>query len=160
MVNNVIDHSDADKMWIYIGQNALGTRVNIRDNGIGIFKKISDYYEYETLDDAIISLFKGKLTTDRQKHSGEGIFFTSRVMDCFGAISSNKMFVQEHTREELDDLAVDNYSPKIKSFKDEKGTLVVMMLANETNRSLKEVFDMYTGADGGFTVTSIPMKRI
>lgn len=160
MVNNAIDHSNADKMWIYIGQNALSTWVNIYDNGIGIFKKISDYYKYETLDDAIISLFKGKLTTDKQNHSGEGIFFTSRVMNCFGAISSNRMFSQEYTHEELNHLDVGKYSPKIESYKNKKGTLIVMVLTNETNRSLKEVFDMYSDVDGGFTVTKIPMKKI
>lgn len=160
MVNNVIDHSNADKMRIFIGQNALSTWVNIYDNGIGIFKKISDYYKYETLDDAVLSLFKGKLTTDKQNHSGEGIFFTSKVMDCFGAISSNKLFSQEHTHETLNDLDIGNYSPIIESYKNTKGTLIVMALTNETNRTLKEVFDMYSGVDSGFTVTSIPMKRI
>lgn len=160
MVNNAIDHSDARKMKIYIGQNALSTWVNILDNGIGIFKKISDYYNYETLDDAIISLFKGKLTTDNQNHSGEGIFFTSKAMDYFGAISSNRLFEQSHTHEKLRALDVGNYSPKIESYKDWKGTLIVMALTNEAKRTLKEVFDMYSSVDGGFTVTSIPMNRI
>lgn len=160
MVNNVIDHSEAKNLEIYIGQDALNTWVNIIDDGIGIFKKISEYYHYNDLEDAMVSLFKGKLTTDNENHSGEGIFFTSRVMDWFGAISSNKLFLQEHTHESVRDLGDGSYSKKIESFKNSKGTVIVMVLTNDTNRTLKEVFDMYSSVDGGFTITNIPMKRI
>lgn len=62
------------------------------DNRIGIFKKIKEYYNYETLDDVISELFKGKLTTDSKNHTGEGIFFTSRLMDIFVVVSSKKYF--------------------------------------------------------------------
>ena len=126
----------------------------------GTYTIETDYYEYKELDDAIINLFKGKLTTDKENHSGEGIFFTSRVMDCFGAISSNKLFIQEHTHESLSSLGVEKHSGKIDSYKNVQGTLIVMALTNDTNRTLKEVFDMYSSVDGGFTTTSIPMKRI
>lgn len=158
MVNNVIDHSEADKLKIYIGQNALATWVNIYDNGVGIFEKIKKFYNYSVIDDAIISLFKGKLTTDKDNHSGEGIFFTSHIMDHFGVISSNKVFSQNNTSESLSNL--EETSSKMQSYKDAKGTLVIMSLVNDTNRSLKEVFDMYSNDDGGFTITNIPMKRI
>lgn len=158
MVNNVIDHSEATELRIYIGQNALCTWVNIYDNGIGIFEKIKNFYNYSSIDDAIVSLFKGKLTTDNENHSGEGIFFTSRVMDHFGALSSNKMFSQNNTLESLRDL--EHSSPKMQRYKDKPGTLIIMGLVNESNRLLKEVFDMYASVDGGFTITNIPMKRI
>lgn len=158
MVNNVIDHSDAEKLKIYIGQNALCTWVNIYDDGVGIFEKIKKYYQYSSIDDAIVSLFKGKLTTDHENHSGEGIFFTSRVMDHFGALSSNRMFSQNNTLESLLDL--EHTSSSMQRYKDKPGTLIIMGLVNESNRSLKEVFDMYSSVDGGFTITNIPMKRI
>ena len=158
MVNNAIDHSEAEELRIFIGQNALCTWVNIYDNGVGIFEKIKNYYHYSLLDDAIVSLFKGKLTTDKENHSGEGIFFTSRVMDHFGALSSNKIFSQNNTLESLLDL--EHSSAKMRRYKDKPGTLIIMGLVNESNRSLKEVFDMYSSVDGGFTITNIPMKRI
>ena len=160
MVNNVLEHSESKEMIIYIGQNELCTWVNIIDTGVGIFKKIADYYQYETLDDAIISLFKGKLTTDKENHSGEGIFFTSRVMDHFGALSSNKLFEQKCRSENLRNIESIKYSKTIESYRDKAGTVIVMVLTNDTNRSIKEVFDMYSDVDGGFTTTSIPMKMI
>ena len=104
-----------------------------------------------------MSLFKGKLTTDNENHSGEGIFFTSRVMDHFGALSSNRMFSQDNTLESLLDL--EHTSSSMQRYKDKPGTLIIMGLVNESNRSLKEVFDMYSSVDGGFTITNIPMKK-
>lgn len=160
MVNNVLDHSEAKELQVYIGQNALSTWVNVIDDGIGIFKKIADFYEYESLDDAIISLFKGKLTTDKENHSGEGIFFTSRVMDHFGALSSNKLFQQNNRYENLLDLENTVVPKRTSRFKDRKGTVVVMSIVNDADRTLKEVFDMYSSVDGGFTITNIPMKMI
>ncbi|MGN0377301.1 MAG: STAS-like domain-containing protein [Suilimivivens sp.] len=154
MFNNVIDHSAAESVEIFISQNALYTWVNIIDNGIGIFKKIADYYNYSDLDEAILSLFKGKLTTDKDNHSGEGIFFTSRVMDHFGAISDNKCFSQDNTLQMIKDLTDQQ------KMKNKKGTQIIMALSNDTTRTLKEVFDMYADVDGGFTITQIPIKHI
>lgn len=37
---------------------------------------------------ALFELAKGKLTTDPSKHTGEGVFFTSRMFDSF-EISAN-----------------------------------------------------------------------
>lgn len=159
MVNNAIEHADAKKLGIYIGQNALYTWVNIIDDGIGIFKKIAEYYNYKSLDDAILSLFKGKLTTDKENHSGEGIFFTSKVMDHFGAISAGKMFSQNNTYERLNNLEGIKENG-IDRLKKRPGTLIVMGLSNNVNRTLKEVFDMYSTVDGGFDTTKIPMRQI
>lgn len=158
MFNNVIDHSNAEKVIVSINQNALYTWVNISDNGIGIFRKIADFYHYDNLDDAIFSLFKGKLTTDSRNHSGEGIFFTSKVMDHFGAISDCKIFSQDNTKEIVADLA--NATPTFQKMQDRKGTLIIMALANDTPRTLKEIFDMYSDDDGGFSITQIPIKHI
>ena len=160
MVNNVLDHSEAEQLTIYIAQNELYTWVNIVDDGIGIFKKIADYYDYHTLDDAIISLFKGKLTTDSENHSGEGIFFTSRVMDHYAAISGNKIFSQNNTSDKIYDIEESGNTSSFQKYKDAKGTIIVMGLTNHTQKTLREVFDMYSNDDGGFTITSIPMKMV
>ena len=40
------------------------------------------------------------------------------------------------------------------------GTCVFMSLSNFTNRSAREVFDLYSDVDGGFTTTRIPLKNI
>ncbi len=161
MVNNVLEHSKANVMLITFQQNALYTWVNIMDNGVGIFEKIAQYYKYTNLDDAILNLFKGKLTTDEKNHSGEGIFFTSKAMDHFSAISSNKIFCQDNTHEECKDLKKEKTMNDIwEILEDKPGTVIVMVLSNTVDRTLKEVFDMYSSVDGGFTTTKIPIKQI
>ena len=65
------------------------------DYGVGIFKKIQDYFGYNSIDDAINELFKGKITTDTDNHSGEGIFFTSRLMDQFDEVELDFKDVEE-----------------------------------------------------------------
>lgn len=150
MVNNVIDHSNANLLDIYIVKNFLKTTVFISDDGIGIFEKIRKYFNLSSLDDAICELFKGKLTTDKENHSGEGIFFSSKLMDDFAILSSDKIF------------EADEFDKSIITMLDtpEIGTFVVMELSNNTQKTCKEIFDKFSDVNGGFTKTVIPLKNI
>lgn len=157
MMNNAIDHSNAEKVVISVFQNFLSTTIFIEDNGIGIFRKIKEFYHYAYLDDAVNELFKGKLTTDSAHHSGEGIFFTSRVLDRFAAISDGKIFTHDKYYDLLTDL--EDIS-SMKQWKDQPGTRIYMELSNCSKKILREVFDMFSDVDGGFTKTKIPIKNI
>ena len=150
MVNNVIDHSEAENMYVVIRQNYLTTSVIITDDGIGIFEKIKNHFSLPDKDAAICELFKGKLTTDKQRHSGEGIFFSSKMMDLFLIYSSGKIFTTSKYENEIV-LDVDECI---------SGTRVFMSLSNFSNKSACEVFDLYSNVDGGFTKTKIPMKNV
>lgn len=158
MINNVLDHSEASKVTIYIAQDYMYTTIIIDDNGIGIFNKIKSYYHFPTIEDAIMELFKGKLTTDKAHHSGEGIFFSSRIMDVFAAVSSEKIF--SHT--EFNDLVEDlKEYPALNSSEQYKvGTVILMKLSNHSNKSTGEIMDQYANVDGGFIRTIIPIKNI
>ena len=150
MVNNVIDHSNAEQMHVIVDQNYLQTSVLIIDDGIGIFEKIKNHFSLLSLDEAICELFKGKLTTDADNHSGEGIFFTSKMMDNFFISSSGKIFTtSKYNNDNIIDM-------------DESvsGTCVFMSLSNFTQKTAIEVFDLYSDVDGGFTTTRIPLKNI
>lgn len=151
MINNVMDHSGASDVKIIIEQDYLNTNVIIADNGVGIFKKIKEYFKFVSLDEAICELFKGKLTTDSQNHSGEGIFFTSKMMDDFFIVSSGKIFTNnKYGNSKVISIAAENV----------QGTCVIMNLSNFTHKNPQEVFDLYANADGGFVKTRIPMKNI
>lgn len=157
MMNNAIDHSEAEGVRLLVSQTYMNTSITLVDNGIGIFRKIKEYYNYENLDDAVNELFKGKLTTDSQNHSGEGIFFTSRILDRFAAISDGKVFTHdkyEDRHRNMEDM------PTRLNWKDYKGTIIYMRLSNFSNKLLKEVFDMFSDVDGGFTKTNISIKNI
>lgn len=151
MINNVMDHSFAEHANISISQNALSTCVWIYDDGIGIFRKIKDYFQFASIDEAICELFKGKLTTDTANHSGEGIFFSSRLMDNFFIISSGKIF----TNNRYDDSRIISIASENQS-----GTCVMMELSNFSHKTAKDVFDNFANDTGGFVKTRLPLKNI
>lgn len=151
MINNVMDHSFAENVQILIIQDYLKTMVVIADDGIGIFKKIRDHFGFDTMDEAICELFKGKLTTDSENHSGEGIFFSSKMMDNFIIFSGGKVFTNNK---------YDNSITADISLLNGEGTCVLMSLSNYTHKKPQEVFDLYADVDGGFEKTKLPMKNI
>ncbi len=164
IMNNAIEHSSADTICCLFNRNNINVSIYITDDGIGIFNKIKQYIsETEgknvTIDDTIIGLFTGKFTTDASSHSGEGIFFSSRAMDKFNIISSGRMFIHDsYDMNIANDLsASDDTASKYLSGK--KGTMVNLLLANDTKRELREVFDMFSTVDKGFYKTQIPVKN-
>ena len=151
MINNVMDHSAATNVRIIIEQDYVKTSVMLFDNGVGIFNKIKEYFNLSSIEEAICELFKGKLTTDAENHSGEGIFFSSKLMDNFFIASSGKIFTNnKYDDSRVHDLALVN----------PKGTCVFMELSNFSHKEAKEVFDEYANIDGGFVKTKIPLKNI
>lgn len=151
MINNVIDHSFAENVTVLISQDYSNTNVAIIDNGIGIFKKIKEHFNFPTIDEAICELFKGKLTTDSKNHSGEGIFFTSKLMDEFFILSDGKIFTSNK---------FDNGFTVDFGIKDVTGTCVYMSLSNYTHKKPQDIFNEYSNVDGGFTKTRIPLRNI
>ena len=157
MMNNAIDHANADQVEIIFQRNILNTTIIISDNGIGIFKNIKDYFHLNTYEDAIEQLFKGKLTTDASHHSGEGIFFTSRMLDQFGAASDGLIF----SHDQYDDIANELKKPAvIPDWNTRAGTIIYMKLSNNSKRNSVDIFDRYANVESGFTRTHIPLKNL
>ena len=150
MFNNVIDHSAASETTITVKVSCYDTVVILTDNGVGAFEKIRHHFGYEDYDDAIRSLFAGKLTTDSGSHSGEGIFFTSQAFDMFALTANGRFF----SRTDYDPNGTNGVGLQA------DGTTVLMRLSNESNLLLKDVFDKYADVDGGFTRTMIPVARL
>jgi anti-sigma regulatory factor (Ser/Thr protein kinase) len=151
IINNARDHSGGTEIIIRIAKTAINTEMYISDNGVGIFKKIQQALNLSDERYAILELSKGKLTTDPERHTGEGIFFTSRMFDTFGIGSGQVYFGHAFGKEEdwiLNDV----------TFKG-GGTIVLMRLSNHTARTVKKIFDQYTSAeDYGFNKTVVPVR--
>ncbi len=148
MFNNAIDHSGGRYINVKILVNPIDTTMFIYDNGIGIFRNIKNKCGLLNEREAILELSKGKLTTDKKRHSGEGVFFTSRAFDGFYIFSYGIGF--SHNRD-IDILAEDNIG-------DCPGTCVVMRIANNSDKILSDVFDSFSGDDYGFDKTIIPIE--
>lgn len=150
MLNNAIDHSDGERVYIKVAKTAANTQIMLIDDGVGIFRKIQT--AMNLLDDrhAILELAKGKLTTDPKRHTGQGIFFTSRLLDSFDILSRGVHFT--HTFGDAEDWIFERPEST-------DGTAVFMKLNNHSARTDKQIFDQYSsGEDYGFTKTVVPVR--
>src|SRR5699024_11137016 len=87
MVNNVIDHSEGRHLDVIVRRDAEQVALWAVDDGIGIFRKITRALNLPDERLALLELSKGKFTTDPRNHTGEGVFFTSRMFDQFQIMS-------------------------------------------------------------------------
>ena len=150
MVNNAIDHSESSWLMVVLRRRPSSTRVLVIDGGVGIFRKIKAAFNLEDETQAILELSKGKLTTDPDRHSGQGIFFTSRMLDEFSILSHGAYFSHQATRPA--DWIVHADDPA-------SSTMVTMALDNNADRTLKEVFDQYSSGDNyDFSKTVVPLR--
>lgn len=134
MLNNAKDHSGAPEVTVRLEQTIAELSFIVQDEGVGIFRKIKEDCRLDNERHAILDLVKGRLTTDPEHHTGEGIFFTSRVFDLFIILSGSLSLV--HRREGADWL-IDDAKPL-------SGTSVAMKIRPTSTHTIKEVFDRYS----------------
>lgn len=149
IVNNAIDHSEGTELIILLRRTYKTINLSIFDNGVGIFVKLQRELNLDDQLHAILELSKGKLTTDPVHHTGEGIFFASRVFDRF-SIMSGKLFFT-HLESDNDWLLEDQADLH-------KGTAVTMLINTKSTRTTKQVFDRFSvDGDYGFSKTHVPV---
>jgi STAS-like domain of unknown function (DUF4325) len=149
MLNNAKDHSGGSSILVKVSKTAVSTEMMIADNGIGIFKKIQEAFNLPDQRYAILELAKGKLTTDPSRHTGEGVFFSSRMFDQFAIGADQTYYGHQFGKDEDWVLSWSN-----------TGTSVFMELSNHTARTTKKIFDEYASPDDdyGFNKTVVPVK--
>lgn len=152
MLNNAIDHSGGQQATVSVERNLVDITINITDDGEGIFKHIARIMGLNDARESILELSKGKLTTDPDNHSGQGIFFSSRAFDEFYIASGDLFFSHKDG---------DNHDWHLHREKDRPGTSVNMQIALNGTRTLRSVFDAFTGTeeeDFAFNKTVVPIK--
>ena len=151
MMNNALEHSRATAIVCVVSRSRLCTIIGILDNGVGIFRRIQQDQkdkggEIPTAAEAASMLYAGGYTSDPENHAGEGIFFTSRLMDHFVIRSDYQFFT----------LSDDEDEEGGERF---RGTAVQMALNNDTLRELSIVMNRYIDPEDGFVHTEIPVAR-
>jgi biotin operon repressor/anti-sigma regulatory factor (Ser/Thr protein kinase) len=133
MLNNAIDHSQSDKCQVEVIVDEFNFQFRIRDYGMGVFFSIYDKYKLTDENSAVGELIKGKTTTMREKHTGEGIFFTSKVAD--------KMFFRSHRIK----LFFDNQKNDIfiEEMKNIRGTEVFFIVKKRSRKKLEDIFSIF-----------------
>jgi anti-sigma regulatory factor (Ser/Thr protein kinase) len=148
MLNNAIEHSESSRIEVVIKNDDHIISFKVIDEGIGIFVNIARKFNLEMETQAIRELLKGKLTTARSAHSGEGIFFTSKAADHFFIHSSDKKLI-------FNNVIHDQY---IKKSPFVKGTKVGFSIETESIRMLNEIFKRYTDNSYEFKKTEVKVK--
>lgn len=134
MLNNAIDHSGGSHAIVEVWASDSEIAVRIADDGRGVFAHVRDGLGLASEIEAAAELTKGKRTTWAERHTGEGIFFTSKVVTLF-RISANGLRLSIDN--DRDDYAL-GASPI------REGTTVEMRLALPPARTLRSVFEEFT----------------
>ncbi len=148
MLNNAIEHSRSEKIIITMKRDSAGINFEVIDFGIGIFINIMEKKKLKNELEAIQDLLKGKETTAPKKHTGEGIFFTSKVADNLIIRGSKKKLIFDNR---LNDIF-------IKDIKPIKGTKVKFEIFKQSKGDLAKVFREYTGKAFEFSKTKVTVK--
>jgi len=133
LLNNAIDHSrskECDVQWL-VGSHDI--RFSIRDFGIGLFYSIETKLGLKSEGEALSELLKGKTTTMKRRHTGEGIYFTSRAGDLF-TIDSHRIYLNFDNRKK---------DVSVAERKLLKGTNVHFEISKKSKRDLGAVFSEY-----------------
>jgi len=134
MLNNAIDHSKSPTISVSCRRTDSVITFLVRDFGIGIFNNVKEKFHLPNTLAAIQDILKGKTTTDPTRHSGQGVFFTSRAADTFIVDSYDKRLT-------VNNLLPDVFITERKSL---KGTRVSFSVHVDSKKRLKEdVFDPY-----------------
>ena len=148
MLNNAIEHSNSNIIEVSMKREDNSIKFEVIDKGIGIFNNIKKKKNLKDNNEAMQDLLKGKQTTAPKFHTGEGIFFTSKVATIFTIQSSLKKIV-------FDNLIEDVF---IRSSKNTKGTKIVFVVNFDSKSSLQSVFSQYTDDSFKFSKTQVKIK--
>jgi len=149
--NNAIDHSNGSKIIAESIWNAKTVKIIIQDNGIGIFKKLKDSLNLSDLEESILELTKGKVTTDPARHTGEGIFFSSKCFDVFSISANNLIYVCDNKEKD--------WFLETESKQKNKGTKVTMEISLNSPHHLTKIFESYQEPETlEFNRTKTPVK--
>lgn len=134
LLNNAIDHSESANARVAFGVREAGIIFTIEDDGIGALRRIQQARSLASPLEALQELSKGKLTTARERHSGLGIFFSSKVADLFALSSDGIRWLVDNRNQ---DVAVFDIPPR-------RGTSVRFEVDYDSPREVKAVIDSYS----------------
>jgi anti-sigma regulatory factor (Ser/Thr protein kinase) len=143
MLNNAIDHSQADTVHVSLWLSRIEFRFEIEDHGRGALPNLQEQLNLEDAYDAIGELSKGRTTTDPERHSGEGIFFTSKAVDVFTLESAGLRWTVDNVR----------HDQAVGSSEVVRGTRIRCEMDPGTTQPLADIFRAFTDEEHQFART-------
>jgi anti-sigma regulatory factor (Ser/Thr protein kinase) len=138
MVNNAIDHSQGMQVVVTATRSAAGVQLEIIDDGIGVFRRVRETVDLPDEVEAVFVLEKGRFTTQPDRHSGEGIFFSSKIPSLYRLESGRIAWITDN---DANDTTIEWLSES------RSGTRVMMVFHPGRVPSLADVFRQWTDPD-------------
>jgi anti-sigma regulatory factor (Ser/Thr protein kinase) len=145
MLNNAIEHSQSNRIQVNMRKENDLLFFNVVDKGIGIFNNLMQKRNLKNEFEAIQDILKGKQTTAPDSHSGEGIFFTSKVLDRLTIKGSSKKIIYDNI---VGDIFIRDNKPII-------GTKVEGVISISSKNLLSDIFRKYTVNEFEFDKTIV-----
>jgi hypothetical protein len=138
VINNAVDHSRGKSLRLAVEfAPARATILTVQDDGVGVYARVCQDFGFASPHDAIVQLEKGKLTSDPSRHSGEGLFFSSKSVARFRLESQGVAWI-------VDSIAGDS---AVGTSDVTRGTRVVLEVVHGRTPRLEQVFRAFTDAE-------------
>ena len=153
LLNNAIEHSGGSHVTVSLRQTATQAQLLVSDNGLGLFERIAQTFAIASPALAMLELSKGKLTSQPHRHTGQGLFFTSKLADVFDLRANEAAFQQREW---------DGQGWRPQRALKHSGTSVYAAFALDTLRTLDGVRQAYSidGSGVDFERTVVPLRLI
>lgn len=150
MLNNAIEHSRSPVVEVEVMKSGRTVSFIVEDFGVGVFRHVMKQRGLNSEFEAMQDLLKGKTTTAPKAHSGEGIFFTSKLADVF-TLESFSYVLRVDNR--IDDVFIERGPMK-------RGTRVSFVISERTAKRLDNVFSRFATvqAEPAFDKSEVRVK--
>lgn len=153
LVNNAIDHSGGSQVTVSARQTATHLQLLVSDDGCGVFDSLQRSFQLDDPLLAMLELSKGKLTSQPDRHCGQGLFFTARLADVFDLHANHQAFQHRGWGQ------AGWHAGRAMA---RQGSSVFFGIALDSTRTLDAVLRAHS-ADGvgyGFEATAVPLRLL
>ena len=153
LLNNAIVHSGGRLVTVSLRQTPLQVQLLVSDDGRGVFDVINETFAIPDPTLAMMELAKGKLTTQPDRHTGRGLFFTARLADVFDLHANQAAFQRRDWQRDV----WHRSRPAC-----QQGSSVYVAIRLDTTRTLDQVLHEHSldGLGYGFDSTVVPLALI
>jgi anti-sigma regulatory factor (Ser/Thr protein kinase) len=137
IINNALEHSEGTEVAVHVRRRAERLIFEVADDGVGALTKVRAHFDLPSESEAAFHISKGRQTTAQTGHSGEGLFFTSKLFDRFALRCERHAWLVDNL---LGDQAIAAGTGR-------PGTMVEMELDPSTSLRLRQVFDAYSDVE-------------
>lgn len=150
LLNNAIDHSGGSGVTVSVRQTGFHLQMLVSDDGCGIFDSIDRTWQIGDPAAAMMELAKGKLTTQPDRHCGQGLFFVARAADIFDLHANRQAFQRRPGRSGWFSLRP----------LERQGTSIFLAIALDTPRTLDDVLRAHAEQGYGFDRTEVALRLL